>query len=132
MLNEEKIRLMISLAEYEKGQGRVDLQRAGYYKIDYVRTRVLRTVACVKVASILLFMLFCFYHAETWLMNVFSMDYTAIGGQLLTIFLLLQILFVVITIGIENIQYEESMKRVKVYFRNLNRLMEYYKEEESP
>lgn len=131
MLSEEKIRLMIRLANYETGQGRKDLSRTEYYKGDYIRLQVLKTIVSVTVAVVLMLFLAAFYKAEYLMFHVVSLDYLRIGSVIVLIYLLLIFVFVAITIHISSAQYDESKKRVKIYYDALNDLIHYYDEEET-
>ena len=53
MLNEEKIRKMIRLSEYEQGVGKRDLARVSLLKMDYVRLSVLKTLVSVIISAVL-------------------------------------------------------------------------------
>lgn len=47
MLNDRKIRLMTKLALYERKEGKEDIKLSKYYRTDYVRLQVLKTVVAV-------------------------------------------------------------------------------------
>lgn len=131
MLSEDKIRLMIALSDYEKGQGKTDLHRVGYYKIDYIRVRVIRTILFVTLALVFLFLLIAMYRMEYLVANLLRFDYMSIGWYLVVIYVLTLILFSTITVIIESAHYDESMKRTRVYYRTLQQLKDYYEEEET-
>ncbi|MCR5796769.1 MAG: hypothetical protein K6G63_02485, partial [Eubacterium sp.] len=58
-------------------------------------------------------------------------DFVNIGKYILVIYIGTSIFFVCLTIAISSIQYEQSKRRVKEYYANMNNLMEYYEEEEN-
>ena len=62
MLNEEKIRKMIRLSEYEQGVGKRDLARVSLLKMDYVRLSVLKTLVSVIISAVLFLGLLTVYH----------------------------------------------------------------------
>lgn len=131
MLSEKKIRLMIRLSNYESGQGKKDKYRTEYYKGDYIRYQVLKTVVAVTVAMLLLLGLAALYKADYLLTNIVSLNYIRIGTFSVLFYLLLVFIFVAITIHISAIQYEESKQRIKIYYDTLNDLLQYYDEEET-
>ena len=49
MLNYRKIRIMHKLAVYENKEGKEDIQLSKYYKTDYVRYQVLKSIICATV-----------------------------------------------------------------------------------
>ena len=131
MLSEEKIRLMIRLSNYESGQGKKDICRTEYYKGDYIRLQVLKTIVSVTLSALLLLGLTAFYKADYLLTNIVSLNYIRICVIVVLIYLLLIFIFVAITIHSASMQYEESKKRVKIYYDTLQDLIRYYDEEET-
>lgn len=130
MLNDEKISLMIRLAEYEQREGKVDLERTRYFKMDYIRLQILKTLVSVTGAVFLVILLAVLYHMEYIITNALSLDYASIGRSMLVIYLLLLCLFSAITVSVATVQYEASKNRVKQYYITLQKLLAYYEEEE--
>ena len=54
MLSKKKIKIMFLMASYEKGIGKKDLDRVKFYKNDYIRLNILRTVVYVSIAYLLI------------------------------------------------------------------------------
>ena len=130
MLSEEKIKKMIRLSDYEKGQGSIDLERTKFMKMDYVRLQVIRTTLSVAVSSGLALCLVILYHLEYVMTNALILPYRTyalVGGA---VFLALEALAVFITCRISSQKYEESKVRVKEYFVTLNELLDLYEREE--
>ncbi len=130
MLKEEKIRLMIRLAEYEQNQGKIDLERTRYYKMDYIRLQILKTLVSVTGAVFLVILLLGMYHIEYIITNALTLDYAGMGKFFLVIYILILCLFSAITISVATVQYEASKSRVKDYYVTLQKLLEYYDKEE--
>lgn len=130
MLKDEKISLMIRLAEYEQREGRVDLERTRYFKMDYIRLQILKTLVSVTGAVFLVILLAVFYHMEYIITNALALDYSGMAKSMLIIYLLLLCLFSAITVSVATVQYEASKNRVKQYYITLQRLLLYYEEEE--
>ncbi len=131
MLNEEKIRIMIRLADYEKGDGNKDLHRMGYYKIDYIKMKVLQTILSVTLAYFFITLLFLLYRMEFIVNHILVLDYASIGVQFGILYFLFLVFFTLITIGLESLNYENSKKKVKRYYQDLNHLIAYYEEEKT-
>ena len=72
MLSEEKIKKMIRLSDYENGQGSTDLKRVRYLKMDYVRLQILKTVASVLLAFLLILGIVAVYHVDYILQNALA------------------------------------------------------------
>ena len=73
MLSEEKIKKMIRLSDYENGQGSTDLKRVRYLKMDYVRLQILKTVASVLLAFLLILGIVAVYHVDYILQNALAL-----------------------------------------------------------
>ncbi len=77
MLSEERIRKMIRLADYEKGIGSSDLKRTHYWRMDYVRMQILKTILAVFVAVVLGILLSVLYHMDYVMQHVWELPYRA-------------------------------------------------------
>lgn len=130
MLSEEKIRLMIRLADYEQNQGKIDLSRTKYFKLDYVRLQIMKTLVSVTGAVFLVVALVGMYHMEYIVTNALELDYPLIARYFIVIYVLLLLLFSFVTISVSSIQYEASKNRVKEYYSTLQELIAFYEEEE--
>ena len=64
MLSEEKIRIMIRLSDYEQNKGRTDFERTRYFKLDYIRMQILKTLVSVSAAVFLVMLVIGLYHME--------------------------------------------------------------------
>lgn len=130
MLSEKKIRLMIRLADYEQNQGKTDLERTKYFKLDYIRHQILKTLVSVTGAVFLAVMLVSMYNMEFIITNALELDYAGIARYFLMIYILLLCLFSFVTISISSVRYEASKTRVKEYYLTLQNLLACYEEEE--
>lgn len=130
MLSEEKIKLMIRLSDYEQNIGKTDLQKTKYYKLDYIRIQILKTLVSVTAAVVLILLLIGMYHMEYIITNALSLDYASIAKYFLVIYLLLLCLFSFVTVSVSSVQYEASKNRVKEYYSTLQELIDYYDREE--
>lgn len=130
MLSEKKLKLMIRLSDYEQNEGKKDLARTKYYKLDYIRMQILKTLVSVTVAVFLALMLVGMYHMEYIITNALELDYVGMARYFLVIYILLLCLFSFVTVSVSSIQYEASKSRVKGYYTTLQELIEYYDREE--
>lgn len=130
MLSEKKIKLMVRLSDYEQNQGKIDLERTKYFKLDYIRLQILKTVVSVTAAVFLVIMLIGMYYMEYIITNALELDYAGMAKYFLVIYILLLCLFSFVTVSVSSIQYETSKNRVKEYYSTLQELIAYYEEEE--
>ncbi len=120
MLSEERIRKMIRLADYEKGIGSSDLKRTHYWRMDYVRMQILKTILAVFVAFVLGILLSVLYHMDYVMQHVWGASlpddtylwrYCICGGG---------DSFVIFTVRIAGRAYDESRARVKRILCNVD------------
>ncbi len=87
---------MTKLALYETGEGREDIRLSKYYKTDYVRLQILKTLLAVTVGYILILLMVGLYKSEYLIAQAVNLDYRAIG---VTIFVIYVILVTIYTVG---------------------------------
>lgn len=130
MLSEEKIRLMIRLSDYEQNKGKIDLERTKYFKLDYIRMQILKTLVSVTGAVFLVVMLIGMYYMEYIITNALELNYAGMAKYFLVIYILFLCLFSFVTVSVSSVQYERSKNRVKEYYSTLQELIEYYERED--
>lgn len=130
MLNNRKIRLMTRLAWYEKKEGKGDIKLSTYYKTDYVRLNILKTVLAVTFGYLLVLAMIVLYQSEYLIANAVNLDYKQIGMKVLGGYLVLMILYVVGAAIGYSFYYDKSRKKLSKYFRMLRRLRMIYQEED--
>lgn len=130
MLSEERIRKMIRLSDYENGLGSTDLKRTHYWRMDYVRLQLLKTILAVLVSFLLVLVLMALYNLEYVLQHVLELPYREIliYGGIATVVVGIVALFV--TARLAGREYDESKSRVKEYYATLRELTGLYEEEE--
>ncbi|MFG6329800.1 MAG: hypothetical protein K1W06_10075, partial [Lachnospiraceae bacterium] len=69
MVNEEKTRIMIKIAQYESELGAKVINEGGYYKKDYVRMHTLSVVLNISIAYILVLALIALYNMDYIFLN---------------------------------------------------------------
>ena len=79
MLNFKKIRLMTKIAVYEKKDGKEDIHLSKYYKTDYVRFQILKSIISATVAYALIIAMIVFYRLEYLIKNAITLDYKLVG-----------------------------------------------------
>ena len=130
MLNIRKTRLMTRLAIYEEGAGRQDIKLSKYYKSDYVRLQILKTILSVTVGYVLVLALVALYKSEYLIAQAVTLDYRAIGMTVLVIYVVLLTVYIVGAIIGYSIKYDLSRGKLAKYFRMLKVMRRFYREEE--
>lgn len=129
MLNEKKIRLMTKLALYEESEGKEEMKMDRYYRIDYIRYQVLKSVLCVTIGYILILLAVFIYQSEYMLDNITTIAYKQTGMYIILVYLFLILFYSFITGVISYFHYERSKKKMKWYKKHLKTLQLFYKEE---
>lgn len=124
MLNEDKIRIMSRCAMYEKGQGKEDLAVNRYYQGDYVRLNTLKTLIGVTVGFVLCFGLYLVLRAEYYMENIVGMDLMAFARNVLMYYVIVLVIFAVISIVFYGWKYTDTQKRARWYYQDLKALAE--------
>lgn len=130
MLNNRKVRLMTRLAMYEQKEGREDIRLSKYFRTDYVRLQVLKTVVALTAGYLLLLLILVVYHSEYLIRNAVGLNYRAMIVQYAGIYVILLAVYCsVATVGYI-LHYRASRKKLAKYFRMLRRLRSIYREED--
>ena len=130
MLNNRKIRIMTKLAIYEKKEGKPDFRLAKFYKTDYARYNALKTMLWITVAYVLGVALVAFYKLEYLLDHALTLDYKALGWQILGIYIAVLSVYVIGSLVGYSIHYTVSRKKLGRYYKLLGKLKSMYNEED--
>lgn len=130
MVNNSRIRLMTKLAIYEKNNPK-DIELCKYYKTDYVKLNIIKTIIYVTVGYAICLMLAGFYNVETLISEAVSMDYKSLGLKILGVYIVLQIVSVMINLIVTNESFTRSRKRLNKYYKKLKQLTKMYEEQDN-
>lgn len=128
MLNFKKIRLMTKLAVYEKKDGKEDIHLSKYYKTDYVRYQVLKSIITATIGYVLIIALIVFYRIEYLIKNAVILDYKLLGTYILGFYLMTITIFGLGALVAYSLKYDASRKKLSRYYRLLKRLEKIYNE----
>jgi hypothetical protein len=129
MLNNNKIRLMTKLAIYEGKTGKEDIRLSKYYKTDYVRLQVLKTVICATVGYALILLMIFMYKSEYLIKHAVDLNYKLIGTYVLGIYIMIVTVYGFGALLGYSIKYDSSRKKLARYYKLLGRLNQLYNEE---
>lgn len=129
MLNEGKIKVMTHLAKCEKKENGESFNVMNFYKYDYIRYNLLKTVISVTIGYMLVIGLAALYQAEYLIANFVILDYKAIGTVVLGCYFALLLLYSVATIVGCALKYDKSRKEVGRYYKVLEALRKFYSKE---
>ena len=128
MLNEERIILMTKMASYEANEGRRNVAIGRYFRSDYIGWQVLKSIISATIAFVVVFAVYIFYDFEMFMMDIYKMDLFAFAKQVLTMYLWTIGIYAVISYVVYTIRYNRAVKSLRVYYMNLRRLAEMYRQ----
>jgi len=126
MLSKKKIRIMFRMASYETGIGKKDLKTVKFYKSDYIRLNILKSIVSMTVAYVLIIALCVMYHLEYIVKHAVNIQYEPLGLKLLGVYIILILIYTFISVLVYAVRYDAARKRVQRYFKHLKYLRKYY------
>lgn len=129
MLNEKKIRLMAKLNLFEEKEGKEAVKLDRFYRIDYIRYQILKTIFCVTIGYLIVLASVVIYRSEAILDKLTVIDYKSLASYILLIYVLLLIFYSFVTGVTSYFRYEKNRVKMKKYKKNLKALRVFYKEE---
>lgn len=129
MLNTNKVRLMTKLALYETKEGKEDIRLSKYYKTDYVRYQVIKSILCATFGYALILLLIFIYKSEYLIKNAVTLNYKTIGTYILGVYIIVAAIYGLGAMVGYAIKYDLSRKKLSRYYKLLKRLNKIYNEE---
>ncbi len=129
MIHEERVILMTRMQAYEDKGGKSDIAIASYFRGDYLGMQVLKSVIYMTIAAVILYAGYVFYHLEEFLKEIYQMDLLEYGKTLITDYLILVIVYALITYLVYALRYTKARKNLKRYYGRLKKLNAMYHEE---
>ncbi len=127
MVNEEKVRIMAKLAIYENGKGKQELKLAKYFKSDYIKYNVLKTIVSTAICYWLAVLLYVLINLQKLTENLTTMDYMSVLYRLLIGFVVVVLAYAIFARIFYDRQYEKARPNIVIYNHFLKKLEEYYK-----
>lgn len=131
MLNNRRIRIMTKLASYEKKQGKEDIKLGKYYKTDYVRLQILKTIMASTFGYLLLLIAIAVYKSEYLIQNAVTLNYKELFSMILGYYIIILTVSIIGTLIGYSIKYDRSRKQLAYYFRMLKKLRLMYRDEDA-
>ncbi len=130
MINNDKVALMTKLAIYESKNSE-DIKLSKYYKGDYVRHNVLKTIISVTIAYVCILALILFYNLEGILEKIFELNYTILGIEIFVSYFVLVVMFGLFSYVVYTDKINKSRKNLTGYHRGLKSLSRMYEEDKN-
>lgn len=124
MVREENVKLMSKMAIYEKHEGKQEIALSGYYKSDYVRMNVLKSIVFATIAFVAVAAVIAFYKLDYILANIFKIDYKSLGIGILLIYAVWILIYWLVARILYAWRYEKARPNIIDYNHNLKKLQE--------
>lgn len=126
MINEERVILMTKLASYEEHEGKKAAKISSYFRGDYISAHLLRAWLSVTIAYVLLVGLDVLYDFDAFMENLYKMDYLAFAKEIVMWYIIVAVVYLVITYVAYTYRYVKARKSLKRYSQNLKKLGSMY------
>lgn len=124
MVREENVKLMSKIAIYEKRDGKAEIPMSGYYKSDYVRMNVLKSIVSATIAFVIVAAVIVIYKLDYILINLFKIDYKSLGLGILVLYGVCVSVYWLVARIIYAMRYEKARPNIIEYNHNLKKLQE--------
>lgn len=128
MLNEKRIILMTKMASYEANEGKKNVTIGSYFRSDYIGWQVLKSIISASIAFGVVCGMYIFYDFEVYMADIYKMDLLEFAKHILEMYLWTIGGYAVIAYAVYTIRYNRAVKSLKVYYMNLRRLSDMYKQ----
>ncbi len=130
MINKDRVRTMTRLAIYEEGQGVEDDKMNGYFKNDYIVGHMVGSFVSGTIACLLIVFLYCCYHYDTLMIDLFENAYGGLLSTVLTLYAAFMIFFLAVSFFVYRWRYNATRGRLDRYRRRLVHLKDSYEKED--
>lgn len=122
MVNTKKTRLMTKCAIYEKHAGKEDISMSKYFKSDYVRWNIVKTIIYVTIGYIALWGLYLLYNLNFFIEQAFMIDFKAYVFKIIGIYVTLLAIYIGICWVSYSAKYRRSRARLTKYYKLLGKI----------
>ncbi len=130
MVNEERLRHMIKLAQFDANDGKQCKPMTQYARKDYVSLQVLVSFVTGTVSYALLFGLWALYSLEELFEKINKMEIRELAISLVLSYLVFLVIYLGATYIIYNVKYTDGRRKVKRYYGNLKKVNQMYERED--
>lgn len=130
MISQEKLKLMIDLAKYEKNEGHHNEIVNSYFKVDYLSKGLLGSFFAYSLCYFVFFVLVVLYNFEELVSNPNIMDVVARFKPYLRYYVYGLVIYEFITAVVVNIKYNYAKRSQKIETAKLKRLEKRYEIED--
>lgn len=130
MVNEERLRHMIKMSQFDTNDGKQCRPMTQYARKDYVALQLLISFVTGTICYGLLLGLWGLYSMESLLEQINQMDIQRFLVSLLLAYLVFMLFYLGATYIIFHMKYTDGRKKVKRYYSSLKKVNQMYEREE--
>jgi len=126
VVNEEKTRIMIKIAQDEMELGSKVIQEGSCYRLDYVHSHTLSAVLNFSVAYIFVLVLVALYNIDYIFLNFVTINYVKLFIEIFVPYIFIIMDCTLVTNIYYTDKYKRDREKIKEYYSELKRLEKYY------
>lgn len=130
MVNEERLRHMIKMAQFDTNDGKHCKPMTQYARRDYVSLQLLWSFVTGTICYGLLLGLWGLYSMESLMERINQMDIRGMLMSLLISYGVFMLVYLGATCVVYHMKYTEGRKKVKRYYGNLKKVNQMYERED--
>lgn len=130
MVDAEKVKVMTKIAIYEKGDGKKEIPISKYYKRDYVKYNILKTMVFATISYWLIVGVAIAVNLEEILSKINNINYMAVVYMLFGGYVAFLFLYTLITKLVYGARYEKARPKLIIYNYLLKKLIKFYDQSE--
>ena len=130
MVNEERLRCMIKMAEFDSRDGKDCKPMMQYARKDYVSLQLLKSFVGGSIAFFLLGLLWALYSMEELMEKINSLDILQHLVTTAVLYVIFMVIYLAATYIIFHVKYTNGRRKVKQYYVSLKKINTMYTREE--
>ena len=119
---------MVKIARFEQSEGRDALKNCMFYKNDYVRLNLIKMVVSYTAVYVIICAMVAAYYLEYLVANAVVLPYTRIFVITGSIYLILLVLCISISIWYYSKRYDMYQRQLSGHYENLKTMRSFYQE----
>lgn len=130
MVNEERLRHLIKVAEFDTNEGKRCKPMTQYARKDYVSLQVLKSFVTGTITYMLMLAIWGLYSTESLIKRITGAELRGFMITLIALYIIFIMIYLLATYIVFNIKYTDGRKKVKKYYSSLKKINQMYEREE--